>query len=242
MNEVVTVILAGGRGSRISHLLKGIPKPLAPVCGAPFLEWVLRFYANQGLNNFYISSGYMADEIDRFVNKIQSRRYTLTTVRETQPLGTGGAFLNVVRTTNTKPKAWLICNGDSIAIAKLDVLLDQTRLLDDFDGAMLGIRVPDASRYGSLSINNRGVLEGFLEKKPGKGIINAGVYLLNNKLIDKFPSKVPLSFEYDVFPHLLSIGARIKVMALEAPFLDIGTEGSLKESEMFIQSHLEWFQ
>ena len=43
----VAVILAGGMGTRIRHLLPSLPKPLAPVYGKPFLEWIIQFLAKQ---------------------------------------------------------------------------------------------------------------------------------------------------------------------------------------------------
>ena len=43
----VAIVLAGGMGTRIRHLLPNLPKPLAPVGGQPFLGWVLRYLQNQ---------------------------------------------------------------------------------------------------------------------------------------------------------------------------------------------------
>ena len=45
---------------------------------------------------------------------------------------------------------------------------------------------------------------GFNEKKPGAGVINAGVYLFRTPTIGQFPDKTPLSFETDVFPALIT--------------------------------------
>ena len=47
--STVAVVLAGGLGTRIRHVLGGVPKPLAMVAGRPFLEWVLRYLDAQGL-------------------------------------------------------------------------------------------------------------------------------------------------------------------------------------------------
>jgi D-glycero-alpha-D-manno-heptose 1-phosphate guanylyltransferase len=41
-DQVVAVVLAGGFGTRVRHLLPGVPKPMAVVAGKPFLEWVVR--------------------------------------------------------------------------------------------------------------------------------------------------------------------------------------------------------
>jgi D-glycero-alpha-D-manno-heptose 1-phosphate guanylyltransferase len=68
------------------------------------------------------------------------------------------------------------------------------------------------------------------------------VYIFRRETIARFPSKRPLSFEYDAFPALLSAGARIAVVACRAPFIDIGTEASLGQAEAFIRQHMSWFE
>ena len=66
--KTIVVILAGGQGTRIRHLLPGLPKPLAPINGKPFLEWIIEFLVKQGLNDIVISTGYLADQIKNFVS------------------------------------------------------------------------------------------------------------------------------------------------------------------------------
>ena len=53
-------------------------------------------------------------------------------------------------------------------------------------------------------------LAGFNEKKPGAGVINAGVYLFRASAVDSFPDKTPLSFETEVFPALIAEKIRIE--------------------------------
>ena len=89
-------------------------------------------------------------------------------------------------------------------------------------------------RFFSLIEHN---LISFAEKKPGAGVINAGVYLLRNSLINYFPLRKPLSFEHDVFPLLLEQGCKIKVHITQAPFLDIGTPESFAQAETFIRKN-----
>ena len=57
--DVAAVILAGGFGTRIRHLLADLPKPMAPVAGRPFVEWVARFLARQGVTRMVICAGFL---------------------------------------------------------------------------------------------------------------------------------------------------------------------------------------
>src|SRR5208282_6875533 len=118
-------------------------------------------------------------------------------------LGTAGGFLNAIRNVNDKPAAWLVLNGDSLAPVLLDEMF-QSLAHPEMAGAILGVPMPDASRYGTISQNANGELAGFNEKKPGAGVINAGVYLFRAPAIEFFPDKTPLSFETDVFPALIA--------------------------------------
>ena len=132
-------------------------------------------------------------------------------------------------------------NGDSLAPAPLDKMfasLDEPEMA----GAILGVRVADASRFGTILQNAAGDLTGFNEKKPGVGVINAGVYLFRASTIDSFPDKTPLSFETEVFPALVAGRVRLKVCVTGAPFLDIGTPESLPLAEVFIWRNADYFE
>ena len=106
---------------------------------------------------------------------------------------------------------------------------------------MLGLRVADASRFGTVSQNDSGELSGFNEKKSGAGIISAGVYLFRAGVGGKFPQKTPLSFETEVFPALIVRQIHLKVCVTNVPFLDIGTPETLPLAEKFIRENQSQF-
>src|SRR5882724_8631919 len=66
LNRVTAVVLAGGLGTRIQALFPDLPKPMIPVLGKPFLEWVIRFLRKQGFERAIISSGYRAEVVERY--------------------------------------------------------------------------------------------------------------------------------------------------------------------------------
>ncbi|MGA1622595.1 MAG: nucleotidyltransferase family protein [Synechocystis sp.] len=237
---VTAVILAGGFGTRIKQQLPDLPKPLAPVVGRPFLDWQLRYLAQQGVRRSLLSTGYLAEKVAAYALNANIPQLHIECVAETEPLGTAGGFLNAVHGSQTSDSlsAWLVLNGDSLIVTDYTVLMD---ILNEptVDGVILGVNVDDAGRYGSLICDSQGYLQQFAEKQAGAGVINSGVYLIGDRLVADFPPQRPLSFEYDVFPALLSQGARIKVHAVDAPFLDIGTPATLAQADRFIQSQLQ---
>jgi NDP-sugar pyrophosphorylase family protein len=240
LSQAVAVVLAGGFGTRVAHLLPGVPKPMAPVAGRPFLEWVVRRLARQGITKVLLSTGHLAEVVERHFQPQPVAGINARCFAETQPLGTAGGFLNAVRLSGEKPETWLVLNGDSLVFA--DLTLAAAELSDPaVAGMVIGCLVADASRYGALAIGPAGELRGFTEKRPGKGVINAGIYLLRDSVIREFSDTLPLSFEQEVFPQLIARGFRVKVCAVDAPFLDIGTPESLRQAESFVEANRAQF-
>ena len=241
LSEVVAVVLAGGFGTRIQHLLPGVPKPMAPVNGRPFLEWVVRYLAKQGVRSVVLSTGHLGEVVAAHFASQPVPGVSVRCVVETTPLGTAGGFVHAVRQIGAAPPAWLLLNGDTMAFAELS---RAAAALDDpaVAGAICAREVPDTSRYGSLVIDAADNLVRFEEKLPGRGVISTGVYLFRDALVKAFPDRAPLSIEREVFPALTAQGTLLKVLRMNAPFLDIGTPESLPQAGAFVQQHLAEFE
>ena len=56
------VILAGGLGTRLRHIVPDRPKPMIEVRGKPFVEWVIDYLARQGVCDICLSIGFMPEE------------------------------------------------------------------------------------------------------------------------------------------------------------------------------------
>jgi len=231
--QITAVVLAGGRGTRIAGLYPDIPKPLVPVCGQPFVHWVTQWLVQQGISDVIYSVGYRAEQIAAWA---QSARGTwdaqLRCVTEAEPLGTGGG---VIQCLDLCAGHVLVVNGDSLTPVALSPLLSRAAM-PGIDGALLGVRMEDAARYGTFSLDAGGRLVKFAEKRPGAGVINAGVYLLARSLLEPFPRGHRLSMEEEVLPSLIAGGAHLSCeIAENAPFLDIGTPQSVVEAEDFVR-------
>jgi len=129
-------------------------------------------------------------------------------------------------------------NGDSLTPVALAPLKSRAAQ-PGVGGALLGVRMDDAARYGTLTLDADGRLVKFAEKRPGAGIINAGVYLLRRSLLEPFPRGQRASMEEVVLPALISQGAHLSCeIAENAPFLDIGTPQSVIQAEDFVRRHM----
>jgi D-glycero-alpha-D-manno-heptose 1-phosphate guanylyltransferase len=238
LDEVTAVILAGGRGTRLRHLFPELPKPMIPVCGRPFVEWVVRFLKQQGIRRVLISTGHLGEIMEAHFAVQPVEDVSVTCVREREALGTGGGFLNAVEASREKPSAWLVLNGDSLVAADLASAVTELNR-PETQGVILGVSMSDASRYGRVTFDDSRRLLRFVEKQPGAGVINAGIYCFKPSVLSRFPSRRPLSFENDVFPQLLADRIHLSVSVTDAPFLDIGTPESLALAESFIAQNFQ---
>ncbi len=241
--DITTIILAGGRGTRIAHLCKDVPKPLVEVNGGPFLNWLTLFLIKSGLRKFVYSAGYKSEQIENWIFEFTNQHITndniyLKVVCENEPLGTGGAVFACLDHCDD----WFITlNGDTLALFDLKKLSSLAGR-SDIDGAIVGLRVDDTSRYGSLDIDPDGYLRGFYEKRSGSGIISAGIYLFRKDLIMSLYRTGQVSIETEILPELLLNGNRIKVIDIgTAPFIDIGTPETLAASDIFVSTHKSMF-
>jgi D-glycero-alpha-D-manno-heptose 1-phosphate guanylyltransferase len=240
LTDWAAVVLAGGLGTRIRHLHPDVPKPMIPVCGRPFVEWIARYLSCQGCRQIVLSAGHLSTVVESHFKSQPVPGARVMCVPEPQPLGTAGGFLNAAENSGIHPKGWLVLNGDSLVFGDLSIAMNRLRSTEA-DGAFVGVRVPDAGRFGTLEIAPDGRLLGFAEKRPGAGVINAGIYFFRARLLREAPSQRPLSFEKDVFPGWLAKGRNFQVVEASPPFLDIGTPESLALAEEFISGNQQWF-
>jgi NDP-sugar pyrophosphorylase family protein len=232
--ELTAVVLAGGLGTRLRAAVGDLPKPMAPVLGRPFLEWVIAYLRREGVGRVVLSAGYRAEVIENYFSTPRADGVEVIVARETEPMGTAGGFRHAVRATGLHSRRWLVLNGDSLATGSLAPLIELGRA-PDFFAALLGVWMDDAARYGSLEMDESSArLRHFREKQPGSAWINAGVYLLSAEAVAGLPEKTPLSWEAEVFPAWLAAGRAIGVARLRAPFLDIGIPEDLRRAEAFL--------
>lgn len=216
------IILAGGRGTRLSSVVSDVPKPLAPIAGRPFLDHIIDFLkASKIVRRIIVSAGYKADLMRRWAAECVTP-LEIVVIEELAPLGTGGALLHSINEISTT-KTIVVMNGDSIARFDLsDMLANHGR--SNFPMTIAVTHVNDVARYGEVEIVGNQITA-FREKisTPNSGWVNAGIYMINIDVLKTLSLGVS-SFERDIIPLLLPAG--IGAYRLEGQFVDIGTPES----------------
>ena len=158
---VRALVLAGGLGSRLRSLVPELPKTLAPVGGRPFLEYVLRQLADQGIQDVTICTGYGSTAVQRYADELALPGIQISLSEESQPLGTGGA-LRLAIDRHADPE-FLVLNGDSFFDIRFERLIEAHHAM----GADVTIAVRQMSspgRFGSVAVDDGGWLTAFREK------------------------------------------------------------------------------
>ena len=214
MMEVV--VLAGGLGTRLRHVVPDLPKPMALVSGRPFLEIVLGTLARKGFGRVVLALGYKAECIADHFGAVFAGMELAYEI-EPYPLGTGGALRQALRR----------CTSDHVFVLNGDTYIDLE--VDAIEAQWQRHRLPiivardvsDTARYGRLEVAGDRVV-GFAEKgSSGRGLINAGAYVFPADIAGEFPGDDAFSLENDFLAHAV-VRTPIQYFVSGGHFIDIG--------------------
>ncbi|TAM64378.1 MAG: hypothetical protein EPN49_00455 [Rhodanobacter sp.] len=220
------IVLVGGLGTRLRAVVSGVPKPLAPVAGRPFLAWLLDRLAEEGMRHVVLAAGYLAERVVDAIGQEWSGIQVDYSI-ESAPLGTGGAVRQACNML--RGDAAHVLNGDTFLRYDMHALERATRQ----SGADLGMalaRVGDVARYGAV-VRDGTRIEGFREKgENGPGYINAGSYYLTSATIRALPTEPAFSFETRVLAPL-TVAGRVCGFDATSGFIDIGVPEDYKQAQ-----------
>lgn len=211
------VILAGGFGTRLSHIVPGVCKPMASVAGEPFLRRILDQLDAAGFARIVVADGYLKEQIETyFMGTYRGLEIDYST--EDTPLLTGGAVRKALAMC-TQPEVFVL-NGDTWL--DIDFAAMERRFTSSRDAlCVIATKwMRDFDRYGTLDVDEGDVIRAFKEKAPCKeGLINGGTYLMRRNALECEPEV--FSLENDWFARVVNDGLLIAVET-DGGFIDIG--------------------
>ena len=177
------VIMAGGRGTRISELFPDIPKPLIPIDGIPVLEREVCSLASQGFRDIILTVSYLHEKIEEHFGDGSKWGVKIEYFVENTPLGNAGALFKL----NLK-EDFLLLNAD----AMFDV--DFNRFVDfhkQHGGLVTLFTHPNSHPYdsGLLIADKNGAVEQWLAKEDSRpeyyrNRVNAGLHVINPSVLE----------------------------------------------------------
>jgi NDP-sugar pyrophosphorylase family protein len=211
------IILAGGMGTRLKGVVNDVPKPMAPIKGKPFLDYLFSWMLTYPISKIVFSVGYKAAVIKDYFGDIYNQ-IPVFYAEELEPLGTGGAILNALHYTNEEDV--LIINGDTYFPIDLDIFL-KFHIVSNSRFTIALKEMENFNRYGSVEFSQN-TINGFKEKQPLlKGLINGGIYLIKKDFLEERALPVKFSLEQEVLEQEAYTG-NLKAMVFTDTFIDIG--------------------
>jgi mannose-1-phosphate guanylyltransferase len=204
--DVQAVILAGGRGTRLRPITVDLPKPLVPIANRPLIVHQLAHLGSAGVRDVTLALGYNAERFAGVEAEAKALGLNVRIIVEPAPLGTGGALRWCADegAFDDRPLLWL--NGDVVASPDPKALhnLHMSR------GALITFWLTsarDISQFGVLELAMDGFVERFLEKpapeETDSHLVNAGILMLDPKVLARIPPDTFFSFEHELLPTMV---------------------------------------
>jgi dTDP-glucose pyrophosphorylase len=219
------VLMAGGRGTRLTPLTENCPKPLLSVGDKPLLETTLQNFAAQGFGNFFISVNYKAEMIERHFGDGAKWGCSVNYLREDRPLGTAGAVAELQGFSFSDPV--VVMNGDLLTKVNFPKLL-QFHEEKQADVTMCVREYEHQVPYGVVSIKE-GEVDQITEKPTQRHFVNAGIYILSPKVVRSIQRGIHLDMT-KLIDGLLAGSGKVAAYPIREYWIDIGRLSDLERA------------
>ncbi len=213
---VSVVIMAGGKGSRLDPFTRILPKPLIPVGDKPIIEVIMDKFSEYDINDFYISVNHKARMIKSYFDEVNGK-YRISYIEETKPLGTAGSLRLLENRL-----------ADPFIVTNCDVLIDcdYAQLIHFHQEHAYDLTLVVSYRhyvipYGVCEIQG-GMLKTIKEKPELDLLINTGMYVMGNKVLNLIPKDEFLDFN-ELILNAQAAGYQVGVFPVnDKSWLDVG--------------------
>ena len=217
------VIMAGGKGTRISSIANDIPKPMIDLNGKPVLEYIIDSLKTQGFTDIILIIGHLGNVIKKYFKDGSEFGVKIEYFEETIPLGTAGALYKIYDDLSDD---FFLLNGDVI----MDVDFEKMRIFHQNNpNALATILVhPNSHPFDSalISCDRNNSVIGWSNKEDNrdiyKNLVNAGVHILNKHILDDKKDKEKIDLDRELLRPLVGSD---RLFAYKSPeyIKDMGT-------------------
>ena len=222
------VILAGGRKDSADFRNPGIPQPLIPFAGKPFLAYQLEHLAALGITHVTLTTHYRGGQIAEYLAKAPTFGLAVELQHESKRLGCGGSLCHFARKAPASASPFLFVYGNRL------VACDRYELaVADGEARLLAAEVQDTAGYPTLS-SEAGELNGLSPARPvhQAGTIFSGAAVIQPSWLACYPPGTePVSFELDILSHWLQRRCEIRVSARPRALVDLAQSASFDHAE-----------
>lgn len=203
---IKAMILAAGEGTRLRPLTVRMPKCMVPINGKPVLEHNIEWMRSFGIREFVINLHHMPEAVIDYFADGSNWNVKIRYSREESLLGTAGGLKNAERHFDGSVLLWY---GDNLST----IDLYQFGRFHAQKGGLATIAVfhrDDPTSSGIIGVDERQRIYRFLEKPSADQVfshwVNAGIYLLEPRVLEYIPPGVFSDFGHEILPALLAHG------------------------------------
>lgn len=173
------IILAGGKGTRISEISKDIPKPMIKILGKPIIWRIMKHYSKYGFREFIIAAGYKKKIIKDYFKKKKFKDWNVKVVDTGLNTMTGGRIKRLKKFI--KEDNFMLTYGDGLSDVNLKNLLKH-HIKSKKYATLTAVRPP--ARFGAIKLLKDKVIYFKEKSKLDEGWINGGFFVFNKKIFD----------------------------------------------------------
>ncbi|MEU3274232.1 nucleotidyltransferase family protein [Saccharomonospora sp. NPDC006951] len=223
------VIMAGGRGTRLGALTDHVPKPMLPVAGRPILERLVLHLVGSGIEKIFLSVNYLSKIIEEHFDDGARFGCEIEYLREDPecPLGTGGPLRLIGELGYEPTEPLLVMNGDLVTEFAVGELMD-AHTSRDVVATIAMTEYRHQVPFGVLE-SQEGRLVRMVEKPTSSWPVNAGIYVMDPRLLTRIPAGelFPITALFD---GCLSEGLPVGLWRLREHWQDIGRPNELAQA------------
>jgi len=226
---VECMLMAGGRGKRLSPLTDTVPKPMLLLGGKPIIEHNIDRLISFGIKKIYISVKYLGEQIEEYFGDGSSKGIEIEYIWEDKALGTAGALALV---ENYHTEHILLMNSDLFTNANFEKMY--TNLISKKGDLVIAsseykVDIP----YAVFECDDE-VISGFKEKPSYIYHSNAGIYILKKELVKKIPKGVFFNIT-DLIDQLIDEGGKVLHDPIRGYWIDIGQPVDYKNAQDYFE-------
>ncbi len=223
------MIMAGGRGKRLSPLTDTIPKPMLLLGHKPIIEHNIDRLIAHGIQKIYISVKYLGEQIQEYFGDGSTKGISIEYIWEEKALGTAGA-LSLVE--NFESSHVLLMNSDLFTNVDFEDLF-LTLIASDAEMAVASTEYKVDVPYAVFETNDDYVKD-FMEKPSFIYQSNAGIYILKRELIEEIPKNQFFDIT-DLMQKLVREDRKLIYNPILGYWIDIGKPVDYEYAQNFIK-------
>jgi NDP-mannose synthase len=210
------VILAGGKGTRLSPYTKVLPKPLMPIGDMPILEVILRQIKLAGINDVVLTVGHLSELLRTFFQDGSRLSLNISYNYEDSPLGTAGPIAFVPNLDET----FLVMNGDVLSTLPLGELIQFHKTQNAIATIATHHRRVKVD-LGVIQWDGDARVTGYIEKPTYDYSVSMGIYVFEPKVLTYIPKGEYYDFP-DLVKKLIGVGEKVVGYRFDGYWQDLG--------------------